>query len=90
MVPIIGTRKKIYDVDLMETTNDDYIVDTTDNFINNYMNIQDIYRDNVTNVDDKYIYLQQNINNLQRNYLNLEDKNDIIQTFDVLNDWNVL
>ena len=83
---IIGTRKKIYDIDLLETTNDDYIVDTTDNFINNYMNIQDMYRDNVTNVDDKYIYLQQNINNLQKNYLNLEDKNDVIQTIDVIND----
>ena len=86
MVPIIGTRKKIYDIDLLETTNDDYIVDTTDNFINNYMNIQEMYRDNVTNVDDKYIYLQQNINNLQKNYLNLEDKNDVIQTIDVIND----
>lgn len=86
MVPIIGTRKKIYDIDLMETTNDDYIVDTTDNFVNNYMNIHNMYRDNVTNVDDKYIYLEQNLNNLQKNYLNLENKNDVIQTIDILND----
>ena len=79
-------KKKIYDVDLMETTNNDYIVDTTDNFVKNYMNIYDVYRDNVTNVDDKYIYLEQNLNNLQKNYLNLEDKNDVIQTIDVLKD----
>ena len=86
MVPIIGNRKKIYDIDFMETTNDDYIVDTTDNFVKNFMNIREIYKDNVTNVDDKYIYLEQNLNNLQKNYLNLENKNDVIQTIEVYND----
>ena len=57
LVPIIQVQKKIYDIDQMETKNDDYIVDTTDNFVNNYLDIIKLYNDNVTSIDDKYIYL---------------------------------
>ena len=47
------------------------------------MDTFELYRDNVTNVDEKYIYLEQNLNELQKNYVYNNDTNNIINIIDV-------
>ena len=37
---------------ICETTNDDYIIDRSDNFVKNFIETFELYRDNVTNVDE--------------------------------------
>lgn len=86
LLPIIEVKKKIYDIDMLETTNDDYIIDRSDNFVKNYIETFELYRDNVTNVDEKYIYLEQNINDLQKNYVYNNDTTNIINIIDVFKD----
>ncbi len=86
LVPIIEVKKKICDIDLLETTNDDYIIDRSDNFVKNFIETFELYRDNVTNVDEKYIYLEQNLNDLQKNYVYNNDTTNIINIIDVFKD----
>ena len=79
MIPIIKNKKKLYDIKKFkgEKTND-YIVDTMENFVNNFNKTLELYYNNDSSINDKYKFLRERLNNIQKNTFEPEDKNNVI------------
>ena len=80
LIPIVKNKKKLYDIKLFgEEKMNDYIVDTTDNFIETFNNTLNSYRnDDMNSSNDKYKFTRERLNNIQRNFVEPKMKENII------------
>ena len=79
MIPIIKNKKKLYDIPSFKGEKmNDYMVDTLENFIDNFNKALEMYYSNDNSINDKYKFLRERLNNLQTNTFEPEEKSDII------------
>ena len=80
LIPIIKNKKKLYDLNIIDDKiEDDILLDSTKNFINNYNRTLESYKTNaVPDNSQKYYYIQQQINNIQLISQSPNDRSNII------------
>ena len=88
LVPIVKNKKKLYDIKLFEGEKmNDYIVDTTDNFIENFNDTLNLYRnDEINSSTDKYKFTRERLNNIQKNFVAPKLKENIISKIKISSD----
>jgi len=92
LLPIVKNKKKLYDVEVFEDSlNEDVIVDEVGKFINEYNNIMEMYKNNnIPSSSEKYQFVQQRINNIQKSFLFPNVETDVISKVNVSKDINTV
>ncbi len=92
LLPIVKNKKKLYDVEVFEDSlNEDVIVDEVGKFITEYNNIMEMYKNNdIPSSSEKYQFVQQRINNIQKNFLFPDIETDVISSVNISADINTV
>ena len=88
LIPVVQNKKKLYDIKIFgEEKINDYIVDTTDNFIETFNETLDLYiNDDINSSNDKYKFTRERLNNIQKNFVDPKIKRDIISKIKISTD----
>ena len=87
MIPIIKNKKKLYDIPSFKGEKmNDYIPDKLENFVDNFNKTLEMYYSNDNSINDKYKFLRERLNNLQKNTFEPEEKRDVITEVKINND----
>ena len=92
LLPIVRNKKKLLDVAVFEDSlNEDVIVDEVSKFIIEYNKIMDMYKNNdIPSSSEKYQFVQQRINNIQKNFLFPDNETDVISSVTISEDINTV
>lgn len=88
LIPVVKNKKKLYDIKLFgEEKVNDYITDTTDNFIENFNDTLNLYKnDDVNSSNDKYKFTRERLNNIQKNFVDPKIKENVISKIKISSD----
>lgn len=88
LIPVVQNKKKLYDIKIFgEEKINDYIVDTTDNFIDSFNDTLNLYKnDDINSSNDKYKFTRERLNNVQKNFVDPKIKTGVISKIKISND----
>ena len=88
LIPVVKNKKKLYDIKLFgEEKMNDYIADTTENYIESFnatLNLQ--ATDDLNSSNNKYKFIRERLNNIQKNFVAPNLKENVISKIKISTD----